>query len=725
MVRGGEFYPRWASNFYFGYGYPIFNYYAPFSYYVGLLFDLFPLVNPVSATKIIFILSILLGGYGIFGYVNLLWGQSAAYVATAIFVYAPYIQYIDPHARGVSPESFALGLFPLTLWALEALRQQPTGRRFITAGLAITALVVSHNIMTMLFGGVLLGWVLWQQLPPFIGQEKTAPKPFLPLYAYLLGILGSSFFWLPVALERNEVNLNTLVGPEGSHFAYSSHFLSLSTLLSPTQWLDWGATEPFYIFNLGIAPWLFGFSGIAFLVWAIAKKPQPLAQSETVWQASFWALTAVGLIWLMLPSSNFLWNNIPVLPFIQFPWRLLGPVAAILAILAGFSTHMLSSIYTSATTAITTSAITLTLLFAIPLTQPQPWPSEFGETTISAVATQENRGRWLGTTSTADFVPATVDVVPGFQSQLLDALKSNETPDRVNYASLPANVEVEQQQIRPLYTRYIVSSPDPFALRLFLFDFPGWEVRIDGQTADSELGLPEGFIVIPTPPGTHTIEVEFVNTPPRTYGWWLTSLAVIALVGGGFWLTKRDNHLVQHNTTAKAYPINRWLWSIVTIITMVTVLQGQWFHYESNGTAVEIAQHPHNANFGNQLSLIGADISTAKPDAGDTLFTTFYWQRTSALEINYQVFVHLFAPDGTLVAQSDKLNPGDFPTTRWPADKYVRDPHQLHLPADLPAGTYELRVGLWVQDEGWRLPLLDENSTQIGDGYSVQHIEIR
>ncbi|HOU40333.1 MAG TPA: hypothetical protein PK829_03595, partial [Promineifilum sp.] len=29
LIHGGEFYPRWAPNFYHAYGYPIFNYYAP------------------------------------------------------------------------------------------------------------------------------------------------------------------------------------------------------------------------------------------------------------------------------------------------------------------------------------------------------------------------------------------------------------------------------------------------------------------------------------------------------------------------------------------------------------------------------------------------------------------------------------------------------------------------------------------------------------------------
>ena len=45
LLRGGEFYPRWAPNFYHGYGYPIFNYYAPLTYYLGSLIELLPLVR--------------------------------------------------------------------------------------------------------------------------------------------------------------------------------------------------------------------------------------------------------------------------------------------------------------------------------------------------------------------------------------------------------------------------------------------------------------------------------------------------------------------------------------------------------------------------------------------------------------------------------------------------------------------------------------------------------
>jgi len=37
-LRSGVLYPRWAPDFFYGYGYPIFNYYAPFTYALASLF---------------------------------------------------------------------------------------------------------------------------------------------------------------------------------------------------------------------------------------------------------------------------------------------------------------------------------------------------------------------------------------------------------------------------------------------------------------------------------------------------------------------------------------------------------------------------------------------------------------------------------------------------------------------------------------------------------------
>ncbi|MCB0020815.1 MAG: hypothetical protein KDE09_23635, partial [Anaerolineales bacterium] len=77
VIRTGVFYPRWAPHFYFGYGYPIFNYYAPLSYYLGLPVELMPGLDAVAGVKFVLLLSLLAGAVGTFAYVRPHWGAPA------------------------------------------------------------------------------------------------------------------------------------------------------------------------------------------------------------------------------------------------------------------------------------------------------------------------------------------------------------------------------------------------------------------------------------------------------------------------------------------------------------------------------------------------------------------------------------------------------------------------------------------------------------------------
>lgn len=86
LLRGGEIFPRWAPNFYHGYGYPIFNFYAPLTYYLGIVPELTPWADAVAAVKVVFILGLLLGGFGMYGFVRDNWGRRAGYVAAAVFI---------------------------------------------------------------------------------------------------------------------------------------------------------------------------------------------------------------------------------------------------------------------------------------------------------------------------------------------------------------------------------------------------------------------------------------------------------------------------------------------------------------------------------------------------------------------------------------------------------------------------------------------------------------
>ena len=105
--------------------------------------------------------------------------------------------------------------------------------------------------------------------------------------------------------------------------------------------------------------------------------------------------------------------------------------------------------------------------------------------------------------------------------------------------------------------------------------------------------------------------------------------------------------------------------------------------------------------FGDVIQLRGFDAQMA----GDQLNLNIYWESITAVSPSYKVFIHLLDGAGNIVAQVDRppVN-GLAPTHRWQPGDLVRDPYQIALPPDLPAGTYELRAGLYT-DENGRLPI--------------------
>jgi hypothetical protein len=723
VVREGELYPRWAPNFYYGYGYPIFNYYAPLAYYVALPMELLPLIGPVQAVKAVFMLSLLLAGVGIYGYVRDLWGRVAGLVAAAAYVYAPYVLFVDPHARGDLAEALSFAVFPLALWSLDRLRRRPSTLNWIASVGLVAGLVLSHNLMSVVFWGLLLAWAVWQEIvrgTPRLAAGTSSRLDGLIRYrlflALALGLGSAAFFWLPVALESAAVDLQSLIG-DGGHFDYRNHFLSVRELLSQSHLLDWGASEPEFALNLGVAQWLLAALGILTLLAKRAKRER---------QALFFALAMAIMVFLMLAASEFLWDAVPLLPYMQFPWRLLGPTAAAAAILGGVGIAALQKMLPDRSARILPAAsIGLIIFLALPLVQLPPWPEDFGPTSALRVLEEELAGRWLGTTSTADFVPATVDIVPKPAKTLIEDFRNQRPLDRVNRDALPESTEVLSEQNSPLRYTYLTKSESDFRLRLFLFEFPGWKAFLDGEAIEPELGRPEGFIVIPVPAGEHAVEVEFGATPPRTLGLlasifsWLSTI----LVATGLASIRRR----EPRADTPDGPVSRQLGLTEALVLGVALLlvagnvalvePRGLLRIESEGLIAEPAEFKVYGDFGGQIFLVGLDIPDKMAPAGREIEVTAYWIAQTPLDINYQSFLHLLDGDGKLVAQVDKLNPGEFPTKRWPTDKYIRDSYRLALPADLPEGEYRLSIGLWVAGEGWRLPLIDERGEQISDSY--------
>jgi hypothetical protein len=105
---------------------------------------------------------------------------------------------------------------------------------------------------------------------------------------------------------------------------------------------------------------------------------------------------------------------------------------------------------------------------------------------------------------------------------------------------------------------------------------------------------------------------------------------------------------------------------------------------------------PDNAA-GNAIHLVDYELAPGPWSAGEGYAYELNWAATVPLERNYQVFLHLRdSAAGEVMAQADHAPlDGWYPTSWWPVGEVVGDTGQFALPADLPAGTYDLISGFY------------------------------
>ena len=108
--------------------------------------------------------------------------------------------------------------------------------------------------------------------------------------------------------------------------------------------------------------------------------------------------------------------------------------------------------------------------------------------------------------------------------------------------------------------------------------------------------------------------------------------------------------------------------------------------------------------------------------AGEPTHLTLYWIKQQPHGEVYSVFVHVVDESGATVTQSDHW-PGGLPTNILDAGQIVIDQLTLDLPADLPPGRYQLRVGLYLAERGARLPIVQKESGSAID-YVTLPVEI-
>lgn len=704
--QAGLPYLRWAPDLFFGFGYPLFNYYAPLTYYLGAAYGVFG-GGAVAGVKFVFVLSAYLGTLGIYQLARDQWGSLAGVVSAVVYAFSPYIVYMDPHARGALPETFALALTPWVWWALKRLSRRPTGDSIATAAIIVAALFLSHNLMPWLGVAVGLAWVVWEDViwPRWTGDLQARVLPELKSLlkiggALLLGIGLTSFMWLPAMLERDAVQYQNAFQAKDSGFT----FVSAEELFSPVSPTDMDSPDlHFWKFRLGLPQWLLGLVGVMSLGWAKASRSTTL----------FFTSVALAGLFFILPISGPVWAAVGPLRYLQFPWRLLGLVALALSLLAGAATHWAKTWpWLESRWVFSLTAVTACLWGAAPLLNPLPW-SNVGPLTLQRMFALERSGIWgIGTTHDGEFLPIGVQAKPIPQASVFESYDAGHV-DKIDHARLPPTTQVTLLDHSPNRDEFLIEGQTDFTLRVFTFYFPGWIAYLDEVKTPIAPADPEGWITVAVPTGTHTLRLRFEDTWPRRWGWWLSGWS--GLIGLGVVAWEMGHPLAKLSRRPVETLSWRWGLSFMVVLTMGFALRlwddhadaGRW-RGESELAATLEADYPLQARLEDNLVLVGFDLPQTQAQPGAQVPLTLYWQAQAPIPADLSVFVHFLGPDGQLWGQSDKINAVTFfPTSRWPFNRVMVDAHSATLRPEAPPGEYQVVAGMWDRVTGVRRHLLD------------------
>jgi hypothetical protein len=707
--ENGVFFSRWLPDLAFGYGYPFFIYREPAPLYAILLPHLLGVPLPV-ASNLFYALCILAAGWFMFLWVKDVAGPRAGVVSAVAYMAAPYIL-LDAFVRGNAPESLALPLFPLLLWAGRRWIIQGSLAAFLLSVFGLAFLSLSHNISILIFAPLFFLYLLsvgWLQ--------QLVWRRLLLKLLLLFGLgLGMTFFYTGGALlEMDQVTLDQSTITRNNDFHFN--FASGSEIMAPVAADDPRLLNPPLPIRLGWVPAALALVGASTLLWKKTGREQQ-------WHVVMMVIATAVFLFMSLPISLPVWEALPLIDFVQFPWRFIGRAALPVAFLAGapFAQSGVTSMPIAKgrrrfiSQLALFAALGLLILEAIPNLYPRTC-DENGFPTIINVHNYERATGLVGIDPEGSYFPRTVRQRP--QGSALEAdYQNGEMPQRFDMSVLPdeATATVDYGKLAATIS---VNAPSAFTARYLSFAFPGWTVTLDGHQVPITPGDPDGLITFTVPAGEHIIEVRWQSTLLRTS---LSLLSILALAGVGVTavLLARQPGSFSGKRRHGSRPIAEF-WPLLFL--GLGLLAFKLLFVDPGQTPWRRNAAPPVANpaalAAGEVRFEGYDLSKDSVEAGKTFDIDLAWSTLAPTLVEYQSNVWLADSEGLLWSNKETQRPRLYedapPTWEREVGQWAWDSREVQVFPGTPPGHYDIVLTLFDLATLQPLTLLDAAGAVVG-----------
>lgn len=726
LIRQGVWYSRWSPAMAQGYGFPFFNFYAPLSYYLAEISSL--IVGSLYwGMRLTLALGVIGGGLAAYRLARDHFHPAAALLAAICYMYAPYQGY-DIYFRGNLAESIAWPLLPLALWSMGRLARSGQRHWLAAATLSYGAVLLTHNVFALIFSPLLALYAAAETFGHCSPEQRWRRLTQCGL-SFMLALCLTAFFWWPAMAEQQYVHIDRLLVPPV--FVYWHNFITLGEIFTLPHTIYPDLLNPSPARGLGLVPFLValpGLGGVWLWRWSEADRGRQR-------QVLFFAGTLLIYIFLMTNASAFLWANLPLLPFVQFPWRLLGPAALCLAMVAAATgqlcfpnlTHStkagedyptISHLAKSGRLLVIPLLATLLILSSLFWFYPRYCPG-LENPTIADIPLFEQATVTIGTTAKGEYLPRTVvqyPPVPPF------------APLPFAPETLPEGVQIIRQDAAAVGATAILQTAESQVVRVNIFAYPGWQVHLNGQPTPITPDPTFGLIHFTLPAGQHEVTIRFRETPLRRATNLLSLGALLAVIGYAWPQpvsrklpsgkeTERGESTATFASPLPLFPSPYFLWFLLWggMLTGFIVwglprwstplLRLSWQHGQVHQAAV-----PLPTDFAGGLHLSGYTLSQETVRSGERLRVDLFWTPYQPPQQNFQSTVTLVDEQGYLWSDKQSEPPRDWrpfpPTSVWQPGDVAQDSHWLELLPGTPPGVYTVRLVLFDRESLQPMPRL-------------------
>jgi len=522
-LNEGIIYPRWLAHSNYLYGSPTFVFYPPFCFYLGALVQKILALNILQTTTALFTLGTFASGLSLYFAAHRITGKPAALAGAVMLMTAPFIT-LDIYFRAALAELFSLTWLPMILLNVDNVHRR-SGRNLLSLGFCMLAL--THIPCLLIYTVTWLTRLSYCTIRTINGAERLKQN----LLFALLGLGCASFYLLPVLLEQSQVNIAAILDrlPWQANLFFSPDYKGYFPI------------PDIAIKSCATAVFLF----IAIVGEVRAKKTKAKGNKfNDLRESIYWLALNVFTFFLMTSASGWLWHNIQIMQYLQFPWRLMTVNLFSTAMLFSLCLRELPPAKIKKYMKLLIGVLLLSFVvqhlssdyFITKYRSGLDKPEAYMIMDSSALKVSEfARYEMPRLLVSADGYPGAPEYTPVIRTT--DGGGSQKLPHPLRGLQLLTFVDgagtVSVSTLKSYVHEFSTAAPDHITFKMRTYYYPAWHLYMDGKEIELKAAK-DGQMFITAPRGRHQFLLKYENTPAFQWGIALSLLSATLLI----WLNR-------------------------------------------------------------------------------------------------------------------------------------------------------------------------------------------